>query len=304
MSNKKVLVTGGSGMIGNHIKQIQPEWIYISSTDCDLRDYASTRKLFEYYKPNYVIHLAANVGGLFKNINNQSDMLHDNLLINLNVIKLCHEIKVNRLVCCLSTCIFPDKINYPITENQIHDGQPHYSNYGYAYSKRMLDIMCKAYDLNYTCIIPCNIYGEFDNFNLDNGHVIPVLIHKAYNACISYHKLNVKGSGKALRQFIYAGDVAKLCINIIFDEYCPKRLILSPSEEVSINDIVKIIAERFDIDYVYEHTNVSDDDGQIKKTVSNEQLMKVYPNFQFLPIKNGINKTINWFIDNYSNAKR
>ena len=122
---KTILVTGSSGLVGNAIKSIQNEFtslysfIFSSSKECDLLDYDSTNSHFQKYKPDYVIHLAANVGGLFKNMNNKVDMLEKNLLMNFNVVKCCYENKVEKLICMLSTCIFPDKVEYPIVENPL-----------------------------------------------------------------------------------------------------------------------------------------------------------------------------------------
>ena len=116
------------------------------------------------------------------------------------------------MIAILSTCIFPDKTNYPINEKMLHDGPPHKSNEEYAYAKRILQIHCNAYNKqynrNYICVIPTNIYGKFDNFSIDHGHVIPSLIHKAYLAKKNNITLIVNGTGTALRQFIYSEDLA------------------------------------------------------------------------------------------------
>ena len=149
-----VLITGGSGLVGQALQFIiqdevpeskfgvkkNEDWIFISSKDGDLRNFQETKNIFVKYKPKYVIHLAASVGGLFKNMNMKADMFRDNLLINDNVIHCAYEAKVTKLISCLSTCIFPDKTSYPINEQMIHDGLPHDSNLGYAISKRMIDI--------------------------------------------------------------------------------------------------------------------------------------------------------------------
>ena len=131
-----------------------------------------------------MIHLAANVGGLYLNMKYPVELYRDNILINNNVMELCKEFNVEKLISCLSTCIFPDKTTYPIDESMIHYGPPHPSNEGYAYTKRMIDVMNRSYNKEYGCkftsIIPTNIYGHNDNFNLENGHVISSLIHKAY----------------------------------------------------------------------------------------------------------------------------
>jgi GDP-L-fucose synthase len=199
-----VLVTGGTGLVGKAIESIinsdenefkEFKFVFVSSKDADLSDLTQTRSLFERTKPDYVIHLAAMVGGLFKNLRNNLDFLRVNLSINDNVLRMSHEFKVNKCVSCLSTCTFPDKTKYPIDETMIHLGPPHDSNFGYSYAKRMIDILNKGYDNFYkyntsedqsrtlfTSIIPTNVYGPNDNFNFEDSHVIPGLIHKAYNA--------------------------------------------------------------------------------------------------------------------------
>ncbi len=146
----KILVTGGTGLVGYGIQSIQQEYpnfefMFLSSKDCDLSDYKQVNKLFEKEKPDFVIHLAAYVGGLFKNMNQKIDMFEKNMLINLNVLKYSHQYNVKKVVSCLSTCIFPDKTTYPINEQMLHDGAPHNSNDAYAYAKRMLEVQSKAY---------------------------------------------------------------------------------------------------------------------------------------------------------------
>ena len=186
-----ILVTGGTGLVGQAIQKIKNSYseysfYFLGSQDADLTSYLETRKIFEKVSPQYVIHLAACVGGLFKNMNYKVDMYEKNILINFNVLKVCHELKVSKVVSCLSTCIFPDKTSYPINENMLHDGPPHDSNDAYAYAKRMLEIQSKAYQQqyndNFICVIPTNIYGEHDNYSLEDGHVIPSLIHRCYLA--------------------------------------------------------------------------------------------------------------------------
>ena len=108
-----------------------------------LRSYDETKAIFAKYQPTHVLHLAACVGGLFKNMRQKADFYRDNTLMNDNVINCSHENKVNKLVSCLSTCIFPDKTTYPIDETMVHSGPPHESNFGYAYAKRMIDVQNK-----------------------------------------------------------------------------------------------------------------------------------------------------------------
>lgn len=311
MEKIKIVVTGGSGLVGKALNVINQgnnkyDIIYLSSKDCDLTNYDQTDLLFNKLRPDYVIHLAANVGGLFKNMNNKVDMLNDNLDINSNAIKCAHKYKVKKLIACLSTCIFPDKTEYPIDETMLHNGPPHHSNDSYAYAKRMLEIQCKAYQEQFNdkfvCIIPTNIYGEHDNFSIENGHVIPALVHKCYIAKQNNKPFVVFGSGKPLRQFLYSKDLAKLIMWVLEEYNDLNPLILSPSEEVSIGYVAELIADAFN----YKHAMIYDEsksDGQYKKTASNAKLLNLV-DFKFSPFEEGIKKVVNWFNNNYEIARK
>ena len=157
------------------------EWVYLSSKDCDLRDVDAVDALFAKERPEVVIHLAAHVGGLFKNLREKATMYENNIMINTNVLKCCSKYDVQKTVSCLSTCIFPDNSEvYPINELCLHTGAPHSSNEGYAYAKRMLDVQSRMYRYRLTNIssVLNKHYGEHDNFNLEDAHVVPALIHK------------------------------------------------------------------------------------------------------------------------------
>lgn len=307
-----IIVTGGSGMIGKHLQKLCPNFIYLSSKDCNLLDYESSFNYFKNKNPSFVIHFAAKVGGLYMNMNHNFDMLHENLLINMNVMKICKELKVKNFIGCLSTCIFPNNVEYPITEKQLHNGEPHDSNFGYAYGKRILDVYCKEMnknqDYNYLCIIPTNIYGEYDNFNLKDAHVIPALIHKCYLAKINNEPFIIKGTGKALRQFIYAGDLAKIiCFfvqSIENKNKIPKNIICSPDEndEISIKYIVEKISDIFKYNNIIFDKNYSD--GQYKKSVSNQLLKKIIPDIEFSDFDKCLYNTIQWFINNYETVRK
>jgi len=310
---KKILITGGSGLVGNAIKTIANnycyEFIFLSSKDCDLTNYTTTLNTFLIYMPDYVIHLAACVGGLFKNLKYKVDMFEKNILINTNVLKVCHEIKVKKVVSCLSTCIFPDKTTYPIDETMLHNGPPHFSNDAYAYAKRMLDIQSHAYQEqyndNFICVIPTNIYGPYDNFNLQDSHVIPGLIHKCYLAKKKGEPFIIAGSGTPLRQFIYSEDLAKLILWALenYNEIEPIILSVPENDEKSINFIATTISKKFN----YENNMMFDKekpDGQFKKTANNSKLLGLIQNFEFTPIEDGISKTIDWFLRNYNICRK
>lgn len=306
---KTILVTGGNGMVGHAFQKIQHEYTYrfvfLSRKDGDLSVFNECKKIFEKYTPNVVIHLAANVGGLYKNMNFKVDMFESNIQINLNVLKCCHLFDVEKLVSCLSTCIFPDQTEYPITEKDLHNGPPHFSNDAYAYAKRMLDVHSCAYFQQYgkkfVSVIPTNIYGEHDNYHLEDAHVIPALIHKCYLSKKEGKDFVVFGSGKPLRQFIYSVDLAKLMMWCVenYDDVVP--IILSPNEsdEVSIGEVARQIARCFD----YEDRisfDTSRSDGQYKKTASNQKLIDLYGEYKFTTLSDGISKSVEWFQQNYN----
>uniref|UniRef100_A0A1D1Z442 GDP-L-fucose synthase n=1 Tax=Anthurium amnicola TaxID=1678845 RepID=A0A1D1Z442_9ARAE len=317
-----ILVTGGSGLVGKAIewvitnetgrfgKKDGEKWVFLTSKDGDLRSKADTAAIFEKYKPTHVIHLAALVGGLFKNMKYQLDFLRDNLLINDNVLHTAHEYNVKKVVSCLSTCIFPDKTTYPIDETMVHNGPPHNSNFGYAHAKRMIDVQNKAYHdqfgdkHKYTSVIPTNVFGPHDNFDLEDSHVIPGLMHKCYLAKKNSTPFVVSGTGKPLRQFIYSRDLAKLFVWVLreYDEIDPIILSVGEEDEVSIKDVADAIVKAvgFKGDYTFD---TSRSDGQFKKTASNAKLKSYLSDFQFTPFDVAVKESTDWFIANYSTAR-
>jgi GDP-L-fucose synthase len=306
---QRVLVTGGSGLIGKSLQQVvasAENWIFLSSADGDLRSLQKTKQIFERHRPTHVIHLAAIVGGLFHNMAAGADFFDGNMRMALNVYKCAHETGVQKLVSCLSTCIFPDEIcrsETHIDETMVHNGTPHSSNEGYAYAKRMLDVLNRVYAMQhgrqYTSVIPTNIYGPHDNFHLEHAHVIPALIHKA---AIS-HTLVVAGTGTPLRQFIYSKDLAQLLVWTLehYDSIEPLILSVPSKDEVSIGDVAQLIANEFGIEIEYD---LSKADGQFKKTANNTKLMTLLPDFEFTPIAVGIAKTVKWFKENKTNCRK
>ena len=201
------------------------------------------------------------------------EIFEDNLKINMNVLKVCHLLKVKKVISCLSTCIFPDNISYPINEQNLHKGPPHKSNDAYSYAKRMLEVQSKIYNeqynTNFICIIPTNIYGPYDNFNLLDSHVIPALIHKGYIANNNNDSFMVYGSGKPLRQFIYSEDLVKI-IMYILENYGEKESIIissDPKDEISIKEIAEIIADKYNVRKISFLTTLTPTDNLKKQQI-------------------------------------
>jgi len=309
-----ILITGGGGLVGQAMQKIQDEYIFDdyqfvfpSRQDYDLLNMLQVESMMTDLKPDWVIHLAANVGGLYKNMNHKVQMLEDNLLMNYNVLRSCHEANVQNFIGCLSTCVFPDDVMYPIDETMLHSGAPHSSNDAYAHAKRMLEIHCNAYnqmyDRNYNCIIPTNVYGPHDNYNLEDSHVIPGLIHRCYIAKRDGKPFVVRGTGQVLRQFIHAEDLARATLQLMDKIDQDNVIIADTEEEVAIEDIARLIAKEFDHvdDMIFDDTY---SDGQYKKTADNTKMMNLLPDFKFLDINIGVRDTIKHFIENYDTIRK
>lgn len=313
----RVLVTGGSGLVGRAIQQVlsqeggfkAKEWRFLSSKDANLKNNAETLLVFKEFCPTHVIHLAAMVGGLFQNMKNNLDFWRSNILINDNVLQAAHEVGAVKVVSCLSTCIFPDKTTYPIDETMIHNGPPHESNLGYSYAKRMIDVQNKVYFRQYghcyTAVIPTNVFGPHDNFNIEAGHVLPGLIHKAYVAKKEGNPLVIWGSGSPRRQFIYSLDLARLILWVLreYEEIDPIILTVGEEEEVSIKEAAEVVVEAMDFrGEVLFDTDKSD--GQFRKTASDAKLRRYLPDFTFTPFKQAVKDTCDWFVENYGSARK
>jgi len=255
-----------------------------------------------------VIHLAARVGGLFANMRAKVEFFRENLLINDNVLYCCKEFQIKKCVSVLSTCIFPDNVTYPLDETMIHNGPPHPSNEGYAYAKRMVDVLNRCYKeeygLEYTSVVPTNIFGPHDNFNLDSSHVIPGLIIKCWKAKQNNEDFVVWGSGKPLRQFIFSRDIGALTIWAVRHYNSVDPIIFAPSEEeeISVKDLALLIADalQFTGNITFDTSKA---DGQYKKTASNKKLLSLYPDFKFTPIKEALQETCQWFLENHATAR-
>uniref|UniRef100_A0A8D8SDP5 GDP-L-fucose synthase n=1 Tax=Cacopsylla melanoneura TaxID=428564 RepID=A0A8D8SDP5_9HEMI len=319
MAEKKViLVTGGTGLVGKAIETIVSKeekreneiWIFVGSKDADLSNLESTEQLFIKHKPSHVIHLAAMVGGLFHNMAHNLDFLRVNLKINDNVLDVSYRQGVKKVVSCLSTCIFPDKTTYPIDETMVHNGPPHPSNFGYSHAKRMLDVLNHAYKqqhgVTYTSVIPCNVFGPHDNYDIENSHVIPGLVRKLYDVMQQGgDEFKVLGTGKPLRQFIYSLDLARLFVWVLreYDSVEPIILSVDEKDEVTIAQVAEAIAKAFQFTGRISFDTTAAD-GQLKKTASNAKLRSLCGSqFQFTPFGVAIEESVRWFQENHSVAR-
>ena len=303
-----ILITGGSGMVGSSFKELRDDIIFVSSIDCDLRSLSQTKALFNSISPDYVIHLAAKVGGVKANTDYMGDFYRDNLLINTNVLECSKTSRVKKVVSLLSTCVYPDKVTYPLTEDQIHDGPPHSSNFAYAYAKRMLDVQSRSYRKQYGCnfitAIPNNLYGPNDNFHLEDSHVIPAIIRKVWEAKLSEKPVVLWGDGSPLREFTYSRDIAEILLFLLKNYDGDHPVNIGKTGHIEIKNVANIICEFLDYNFNNIEWDTTKPSGQHKKPSSNKKLIDIgWDDEKYTSLRDGLKKTCDWFIINYPNVR-
>lgn len=298
----KILVTGGTGLIGQNLKKIYPDWNYISSKDCDLTKENAVAKMYCRHRPDAVIHLAALVGGIKDNAENQAEYYHQNVMMNTNVIHQAHVCGIKRVLATLSTCAFPDKLKtYPFTEKDFFKGPPAETNLSYGYTKRMLHIQCQAYrkqyGRNYSTFCPTNIYGPGDHYNTSKSHFVAALISKIINAKES-DIIELWGTGNPLRQQLYVDDLAEI-IPILLEKHNSNiPLIVAPDENLSIREITEIVNKKIKKNIKISYNGNLD--GQYRKDGSNKRFIELVGGYEFTSFDSGIEKTIQWYLENKS----
>lgn len=297
-----MIITGGNGLLGstfkgNNVELHNREKANLLEIDKSFIYFQEMRK-----KHDTIIHTAAKVGGVKANMDNNELFFRENKIINDTVIELAKYLDYKNMVTILSTCIFPnDNVNYPLTSDQIENGKPHNSNYGYSYAKRLLNYQTKMYrDMtgnNWYSIIPTNLYGENDNYDINNGHIIPSLIHKAYLADRDGTSFEVWGDGTPLRQFMFVEDLRDITLWSVDNWKQDKPLMAVNEKEHTIKEVVDIISDRFNIKNTIYNRNMPK--GQHKKPAKSD-----LPNWEYTSLEEGINKTIDYFIKNYENVRK
>jgi GDP-L-fucose synthase len=305
--NADVLVTGSDGLLGHALRRCSHgDVIFATREDADLTSIEATIELFRNYRPRRVIHLAAEVAGIGGNNIHSGQYFRDNILINTNVLETARVMGVEKLISFMSTCIFPANAPYPLNEKDLHLGPPHPSNFGYAYAKRMLEVQSSAYrkewNCNFICAIPTNMYGPNDYWNLEEGHVLPSIIHKCYLARRDSKPFEIWGTGVALREFVYSDDIGFLTMKLLdeYDEAAP--VILSSGDEISIADLVRIVASAMSYEGPIEWDS-SKPDGQFRKPSDTSKLRRLFPDFKFLSVEEGVKRTVEWFLKHYPNVR-
>tara|TARA_B100001094_G_scaffold154528_1_gene149514 strand:- start:3452 stop:4354 length:903 start_codon:yes stop_codon:yes gene_type:complete len=296
----KVLVTGGTGFVGKRLKRTQPGWLYMSSRECNLTNPTMVRDMIQDIKPDAILHLAARVGGIKDNVENQADFYYLNTLMNTNIIHQAHLAGVERILSSLSTCAFPDTIEcFPYTEEDFFSGPPTKTNFSYGMTKRMLHVASvayrKQYNRNYSTFCPSNIYGPEDHFNKESSHFVAALIHKVATAK-DKDEINLWGSGLPLRQQLYVDDLCDIIPILLAKHNSETPLIVAPNENLSILDMAKTLVDKSE-----KKVSISFNgklDGQFRKDGNNSQLFQTIGPYDFTKFEDGVHETYKWYLEN------
>lgn len=296
----KVLVTGGSGFVGKRLKNINPDWIYVSSKQYDLKNKEECHNMLEEYKPDVILHLASKVGGIKENSLKQAEFYYNNTMINTNILECARQHNVERVLSALSTCAFPDVVKkYPLVEEDLLSGPPAITNFSYGYTKRALHIQSvsyrKQYGLNFSTFCPSNVYGPQDNFDSESSHFVPALVRKLSMAK-NGDELEFWGTGRPLRQQLYVDDLVKIIPILLEDHNSSIPLIVCPNENLSIADMIDIGLKKVNKNVKISFNNMLD--GQYRKDGSNKKLLDLLGDFDFTSFEDGFLKTYKWYEEN------
>ena len=248
-SNSKVFVAGHKGLVGSaiirNLNDKHYENVYwVGRETCDLRDRSQVDYYFEQSKPEYVFLAAAKVGGIHANNKYPAEFIHDNLMIQTNVIDAAYRNGVKKLVFLGSSCIYPKMAKQPITEDALMTGPLEPTNDAYATAKIAGIRMCLAYRQQYgfnaISLMPTNLYGTNDNFDLLNSHVLPAMIRKFHEAD---DKVTLWGDGSAMREFLHVDDLAEACYVCMQDYNEPESINIGTGEDVTIKELAETVAD-------------------------------------------------------------
>lgn len=287
----KIVVTGGYGLLGTYLQK-EMDAIYVRSSDFDLTKENDVIKLFETHSPDVIVHLAAKAGGMFDNIERPFFFLEENVLMNTLLMKYSRLYNVKKFLGTLSTCIYPDVVKeYPIKETDLHDGMPHEFNLAYGYGKRLMGVhidIARKKGLNYSYIIPSNLYGLYEHGDITRKHFLGALLDKIHNANKNGEdKITVLGDGSPLRQFTYSKDVAKV-IKLIIENDVRDNMNIGTPENLSIAEMTRLALIATNSEHLQVEWDTSKPNGQYRKDVDIQVLMKNFPDFQFTSFVDGV----------------
>ena len=305
--NSKIYIAGHRGLVGSAlIRNLEANGytniITRTHKELDLLDSTAVKKFFDANKPEFVFLAAAKVGGILANNDYGADFIYENKTIQNNIIKSSHDTQIRKLLFLGSSCIYPKLTPQPMKEEYLLSGKLEETNKPYAVAKIAGIIMCQAFNKQYgdnlISVMPTNLYGQNDNFNLKTSHVLPALIRKFHEAKI--HKasnVTVWGSGKPRREFLHVDDLADACIYLMKNYNDPEIINIGTGVDVTIKELAEIISKIVD----YKGQIVFDSskpDGTPQKLLDVSKINKQGWKAK-IDLESGIKTTYSWFIANY-----
>ena len=310
-SNKKVLVTGGSGFLGRCVVELLKKkgcrHVFVPrQKEYDLRKASAIKKVFKDAKPDLVLHLAAVVGGIGANQKHPGKFFYDNMMMGVQLIEESRLVGVEKLVAIGTICAYPKFAKVPFKEEELWNGYPEETNAAYGLAKKMLLVQSQAYRQEYgfnsIFLLPVNLYGPGDNFSEQSSHVIPALIKKCMDAKNSGSPtVTVWGTGKATREFLYVQDAAEAILMAAEHYNGSEPVNLGAHQEISIKDLAKLIVRLtgYQGKIIWD---TSKPDGQPRRKLDTSRAKKCFGFQARMSFEQGLKKTILWYCNN-SNRK-
>jgi len=308
LKNKKILLTGGNGFLGTFVKKellkrgVEEKNIFIPDLpDFDLRDKKNCEKAVK--NQDIIIHLAAKVGGIGLNQEKPGELFYDNLIMGIQLMEEARRARVKKFVAIGTICCYPKFTPVPFREKDLWNGYPEETNAPYGLAKKMLLVQAQAYRKQYgfnaIFLLPVNLYGPGDEFDPKKSHVIPALIKKVADAQkTKQNYIEVWGTGKATREFLYVEDAAQGIVLATKKYNKPEPVNLGSGMEISIKDLVKTICRLMNFKGEIQWDK-SKPDGQPRRMLNTSRAKKEFGFKATTNFEKGLKNTINWYLNHY-----
>lgn len=311
LSKKTILVTGGAGFLGRHVCEVLrsfgPAKIFVPrSSRYDLRDGDAIRRLLDDCRPDVIIHLAAVVGGIGANRRNAGTYFYENAIMGIQLMEAARQRGVDKFVAAGTICSYPKHTPVPFREDDFWNGYPEETNAAYGLAKKMLVVQAQAYRQQHgfkaISLLPVNLYGTCDNFDLETSHVIPALIRKAIEARnAGAPAIDVWGTGSASREFLFVRDAAQ-AITLATELYDdPDPVNIGSGEEITIRDLATLICNLcgFQGEICWDSSRP---DGQPRRCLDTTRAEQEFGFVATTPLRDGLVETIRWYERQESSA--
>ena len=309
--SSKIYIAGHRGMVGSAIWKALEMKGYSNllgrtSKELDLRNQSRVNRFIASEKPYAIINAAAKVGGILANSENQYDFLLENMQIQNNLIHAAHTNNVSKFIFLASSCIYPKLASQPLKEEYLLTGPLEPTNEGYAIAKitgvKLCEFIRNQYQKDFVSLMPTNLYGPFDNFDLKSSHVLPAMLRKFHEAKYNNQPVKLWGSGTPMREFLYVDDLAKAVLFVLENKLSEHLYNVGSGKDITIKQLAEIIQK------IVGHEgeliwDITKPDGTPRKLLDVSKLNKLAWDSQ-IDLQQGIEKTYEWFLNNIDEVKK